>query len=234
MTFPIRINRYLYLQNICSRRQADRFIEKGWVLVNGQRAVIGQKIVENDHVELTKDAKKHVGSYVYHLLNKPVGFVSHNPQSGERDAAELIKSRHKLAPVGRLDKASHGLMLFTNDGRIIDKMLNPKFVPEKEYIVKVNRPLDRHFKRKMESGIDIGGYITKRTKVTVLGQSKFRITLTEGKKHQIRKMVRALDYEVTDLKRTRIMNLRLGRLPLGRHRTLTKQEKKVLLERVLF
>lgn len=228
MEYPIRINRYLYLQNICSRREADRLIERGLVRINGSVALLGQKVNEGDKVDVAKSVKKR--TYKYIAFNKPRGVVSHNPQEGETSAEEMIKE--KVSPVGRLDKESEGLMLLTDDGRIVNKILNPDFSHEKEYKVVVHKEIKPSFKKKMESGVNIEGYVTKPAKVKLTGTTSFIIILTEGKKHQIRRMCMALGYTVKKLKRVRIMNIRLGNLPKGSHRDLTEDEKLDLLQSI--
>ena len=228
--YPVRINRYLFLTGQCSRREADRLIEKGQVLVNGKKAVLGQKIAENDDVSISFRAQKKLEKRDYIVFNKPKGVVSINPTEGEKDFRSFGKFPSNIAPVGRLDKDSYGLLFLTNDGRIVNKMLNPKYDHEKEYVVRVDKDLKPSFKKKMEQGVDIEGYITKPTKVKILGDKKFRIILTEGKKHQIRRMCMALGYAVRDLKRTRIMHIKLGNLKPGQLRKLKKEESKKLLE----
>ncbi len=224
---PIRINRYLYLNNVCSRRAADRLIEAGAVLVNGKKAQIGQKITSVDKVELLPKAKDLLGEYKYFIFNKPRGVVSHNPQRNEVSAVEYAKLPKNFFPVGRLDKASSGLMLLTNDGRIVNKILNPEFAHERVYTVVVNKPLkDKHLKM-MQSGVNIEGYITKPAKTKKLSEREFMISLTEGKKHQIRRMCAALGYTVENLKRIQMLNLKLD-VKEGDKRELTKQEKQDL------
>lgn len=220
----------MYLNNICSRREADRLIERGLVRINGEVAVLGQKVNEGDKVEFTKSVKKMIGNYKYFVFNKPRGIVSHNPQEGEESVEDIVKE--KVSPVGRLDKESEGLMLLTNDGRIVDKILNPNFSHEKEYKVTVDKAIKSSFKKKMERGVNIEGYITKPTKVKLTGESSFVITLTEGKKHQIRRMCMALGYTVKKLVRTKIMNLKLGNLPKGEYRELTEDERNELLDQI--
>lgn len=227
--YPIRINRYLYLTDVSSRREADRLIEGGQVFVNGKKAVLGQKIEKTDVVELSDKAKKKVTSYVYYAVNKPRGIESHNAQDGDEDIVTKLNLGKGVAVVGRLDKDSNGLVLLTNDGRIVDKMLNPKYDHQKEYIVKVNKDLKESFARKMSGGVNIEGYMTKPAKVKVTGERTFRIILTEGKKHQIRRMLSALGYTTITLKRVRIMNIKLDALRSGEYRPLNKQEKKRLL-----
>jgi 23S rRNA pseudouridine2604 synthase len=236
--FPVRVNRYLLLKNYCSRRKADEMIEKGLVKINGKVAVLGQKIQADDKVEVSKSIQKMPDNYQYVLLNKPRGVVSHNPQFGEKEARGLIKrfrknrnkQKNDLAPVGRLDKDSDGLIFLTNDGRIIDRMLNPKYDHEKEYSVTVDKVLKESFPRKMSKGIKIEGYMTKPAKARATGPKSFKIILTEGKKHQIRRMCAALGYQVKKLTRTRIMNLNLGNLKGGESRPLTNEERGILLK----
>lgn len=230
--YPIRINRYLYLNNYCSRRKADELIEKGLIKINGEKAVLGQKVNADDKVEVTKSVKKMVKNYEYHIINKPIGVVSHNPQQGEKSVEDYFPKEKQLAPVGRLDKKSEGLMLLTNDGRIIDKMLNPKYDHEKEYSVRVDKEIKPRLIRKMSTGVNIEGYMTKPAKVTQTGPKSFRIVLTEGKKHQIRRMCAALDYQVQNLKRLRIMNIKLSGLKSGESRPLFQDEKMELLKRI--
>jgi 23S rRNA pseudouridine2604 synthase len=227
--YPVRVNRYLFLKGYCSRRQADKHIEKGQVQINGKVAVLGQKVNEKDEVEIASSIKKLPESYQYFIFNKPIGIVSHNPQKGEEGVENIFTKKVKLSPVGRLDKASEGLMLLTNDGRIVDKLLNPKFDHEKEYKVYVNKELKPSFENKMSKGVDIEGYITKPARTRIMGKKSFRITLTEGKKHQIRRMCAALGYDVRKLKRIRMSNLRLGSLPVGKGRELNVGEKMELL-----
>lgn len=227
--YPIRINRYLYIKGYCSRRQADKYIEEGRVKINDKKAVLGQKVEEDDTVEVDSKVENLPKNYKYYILNKPVGVVSHNPQRGEKSVEDIFKTKVPVYPVGRLDKASHGLMLLTNDGRIVDKLLNPENPHEKEYVVTVDKVLKNTMKNRMEKGVNIEGYMTKPAKVRFTGEQRFRITLTEGKKHQIRRMCAALGYQVKDLKRVRIMNLKLDKLPEGKGRELTKKEKEDLL-----
>lgn len=228
--YPVRVNRYLYLAGYCSRRQADKYIEEGRVKINGTIAKIGQKVEKTDKVELDSKIKSLPRNYKYFLFNKPIGIVSHNPGPGEKSVEDIFKTREKLFPVGRLDKASHGLMLMTNDGRIVDKLLNPKYPHEKEYSVKVDKPLKPAVERKMSRGVNIEGYITKPAKVRITSDYQFRIILTEGKKHQIRRMCAALGYQVVDLLRVRIMNLKLRNLPEGKGIELSKNERDDLLK----
>lgn len=227
--YPIRINRYLYLKGYCSRRKADEFIEKGLVTINGTRAELGAKVSAGDKVDVAKKVSVLPHSYKYFMYNKPIGIVSHNPQKGEKGVEDVSGLGKSFVPIGRLDKASHGLMLLSNDGRIVDRMLNPKFEHEKEYVVKVDKRITGTFINGMSRGVNIEGYRTKPAVVKKTGERTFSIILTEGKKHQIRRMVAAFGYQVIDLKRTRIMNIKLGALKEGATRELSDGQREKLL-----
>src|SRR3989338_5135452 len=217
--YPMRINKYLAHKGIATRKAADMLVEKGLVKINGRRAVLGDKVSESDNVEVNHSGKK----YRYFAYNKPVGVITHSPQLGEREIATSTKLTD-IFPVGRLDKASHGLIILTDDARITDRLLSPAYEHEKEYFVKVRQELPNNFKKRMESGVRIDGHITKKCHVDVLGPKSFRITLTEGKKHQIRRMCAALRLDIVDLERVRIMNIKLGRLPSGAHHKIEGEE----------
>jgi 23S rRNA pseudouridine2604 synthase len=213
----MRINKYLADKKISTRRGADELIKQKKVFINGKLAVLGDQVEETDKVEVKGIEKK---EYKYYAYNKPIGIETDSP-------------REDLFPLGRLDKASHGLLILTNDGRITDALLNPKYVHEKEYLVKTKEKLRSNFKQKMEAGVNIEGYKTKKCTVQVLNDNTFRITLTEGKKHQIRRMCSALFQEVADLKRERIMNIKLGNLGLNSLREIRGQELTTFLNQVL-
>ena len=213
----MRINKYLAWKKISTRRGADDLVEKKKVFINGKLAVLGSKVNEKDLVEV-KGAKQK--EYLYFAYNKPIGVETSSP-------------RKDLFPLGRLDKNSHGLLILTNDGRITDQLLNPKYFHEKEYIVKTSNKLRSSFKQKIEFGVNIEGYITKKCKVAIVNNFTFRIILTEGKKHQIRRMCSALFQEVSDLKRERIMNIKLGNLKPNAFREIKGEELVVFLNSTL-
>ncbi len=219
INYPIRLNHYLALKQYCSRRMADKLIAEGKVLVNGKRAVIGQKINETDKVEVDAPSFKKISEgRVYLAYHKPVGIDTHSvPMRG-------------LFPIGRLDKNSHGLIIFTNDGRVTDRMLNPKYEHEKEYAVSVDKKLRPGFLERMRTGVTIDNYITRPAKVSKLGENKFKIVLTEGRHHQIRRMCDVFGYTVRNLKRERIMNIKLTGLAQGQSRKLKDTELKKFLE----
>ncbi len=230
--FPMRINRYLALQNICTRREADGLIEKGLVTVNGVVAILGMKIEQSDKVEVAHKAvvSRHA-EHVYYAYNKPVGVVT-NPEKGHSNITQTLHIREKVFPVGRLDKASHGLIILTNDGRITDKLLNPKYDHEKEYLVTVDKTVPKEFLRRLQIGVYIEGYKTQRCRATKAEDKSLYLTLNEGKKHQIRRMCAVLGYNVIDLQRVRVMNIELGDLPKGRFRKLEGEELQVFLNRL--
>lgn len=231
LSFPMRINKYLAHTGHATRLGADVLIKEGKVLINGRRAVLGDKVDQDDVVEVKGGAKR-AATHVYFAFHKPRGVITHSPQEDEEDIKEATRTIPELAgtfPVGRLDKDSSGLIILTNDGRVTDRMLNPEYEHEKQYIVRTARPLRTSFKEHMEAGVVIEGYHTKPCKVQVMGEKVFRITLTEGKKHQIRRMVVAMHNEVRDLERTSIMNVTLGKLPKGACRKIEGAELKTFL-----
>ncbi|OGG60844.1 hypothetical protein A2765_01505 [Candidatus Kaiserbacteria bacterium RIFCSPHIGHO2_01_FULL_56_24] len=225
----MRINKYLAHKNLCTRREADTLISEGKVLINGKTAVLGDKVNEKDDVQVRFRVKKHR----YFAYNKPPGIITHSPDEDERDIRQSVPLVG-VFPVGRLDKDSTGLIILTDDGRITDKLLNPEYVHEKEYIVTVKEELKENFKEKIEKGVDIEGYMTKPCTVDVIGAQKFRITLTEGKKHQIRRMCSAMGYVVSSLERVRIMNIQLSGLKEGEHRPILGQELATFLKSLGF
>lgn len=200
--YPMRINKYLAHKNICSRREADELIRLGKIKINGKRAVLGDKVLENDEVVVSKKNPKKLFYYAY---NKPVGIITHSPQGQEKSIADVTKFPEEVYPIGRLDKDSWGLIIMTNDGRITDKILNPEKNHQKEYAVKVNKVMSESFLNKMARGVILDdGYKTKEAKVQKINDGMFSIILTEGKKRQIRRMCTMLGYSVVDLKRVRI------------------------------
>ncbi|KKQ43643.1 MAG: Ribosomal large subunit pseudouridine synthase F [Candidatus Moranbacteria bacterium GW2011_GWC2_37_8] len=236
----MRINRYLALNNYSSRREADALIEKGVVTINGKKAKIGDKVEEKDvvavNMKVANVAKKYVyfaynkaKKYVYFAYNKPRGIVTHSPKDGQRSIAEVTYTADDVFPVGRLDKNSRGLIILSNDGRITDKLLNPEREHEKEYVVTVNKPITNIFLKVMRQGVQLEDFKTRECLVEKKDETTFNITLTEGKKHQIRRMCTALGWEVVDLKRIRIMNIQLGTLGSGQQRKIQGSELETLL-----
>ncbi len=231
MEFPIRLNKYLAHQGVASRREADTLIEKGQVTVNGKKAVVGQKITEADKVEVTGKTKEKK----YLAYYKGRGIITHSPDSHETDIATRLLNDYGMSdvyPVGRLDKDSEGLLILTNDGRITGPLLDPAATHEKEYDVMVDKKITGILTNNITKGVSIEGYQTKPAKAVKSEKNPQRlsITLTEGKKHQIRRMCAALGYQVQSLKRVRVMNIELGTLKPNQFRKLNKDELKVFLK----
>lgn len=229
MEYPIRINKYLALNNFSTRVGGDELIKKGLVSINGRKAVLGDKVNEGDEIVVkTKNSKK---EYVYYAYNKDVN-VSTNPDAASKDILQVTRFPVKVFPVGRLDKDSHGLIIVTNDGRVTDRLLSPKYVHEKEYTVKVDKPFSDTFLTMMGNGVHFDGFISKKCKVWRMGKSKdvFHIVLTEGKKRQIRRMCEALHHNVINLKRIRVMNIELDKISLGGFREIKGKELETFLK----
>lgn len=229
MSGTIRINKYLAQENICSRREADTLVAEGKVKINGRIAKLGDQVSPDDKVEIEENiALKR--NLVYLAFYKPRDFVTHSPQQGERQISDIFPEAKGLFPLGRLDKDSEGLILLTNDGRITDKLLNPKFFHEKEYRVTVDRELDSKFLHDLRRGVRLdNGYVTRPSEVTKINQSSFSIVITEGKKRQIRRMCGVLGCGVKKLERKRIMNINLGTLKPGQWRYIKGKELKEFL-----
>ena len=224
--FPIRINKYLALHGHSTRRGADVLIESKQVFINGKHAVLGDKVEEKDVVEVRLKGKQKV--YKYIAYNKPRGIVTHSAQDGEKEILTEVPVKG-VFPIGRLDKESHGLIILTDDGRITDRLLGPSYKHEKEYVVKTKEKLRSSFKEKMEAGVQIDDEKTAPCRVNILNDFAFKIILTEGKKHQIRRMCVALFQEVLDLQRIRIMNIKITHLAEGDYREIKDEELKTFL-----
>jgi 23S rRNA pseudouridine2604 synthase len=225
MEFPIRLNKYLAHTGVASRREADELIEKGKVQINGAKAVMGQPVNEGDKVSVLGKTK----AKSYYAYYKGRGVITHSPGPNEVDIATRLAKDYGLThvnPIGRLDKDSEGLMILSNDGRITGPMLDPESNKEKEYDVMVDKPINGMFKKAMETGVDIEGYRTKAAviKANPKNDKRFSLTITEGKKHQIRRMCAALGYQIQTLKRTRVMNIELGKLKPNQYRKLAGDE----------
>lgn len=226
----VRLNKYLADKGYSTRRGADVIIESGKVIVNGKVAKIGQKIKIGDKVEVKDNIKKE--KYVYYAYNKPIGVETVNAQGEGKDILKTIKFPTKVFPIGRLDKDSRGLIIMTNDGRITDRLLSPDKTHEKEYIVKVDSDFNNTFLPKLEKGVKLGDYTTKPCKTKRINEKTFSIILTEGKKRQIRKMVALFRHFVIDLKRERIMNIKLGKTPEGSYREIKGEELTTFLNKI--
>ena len=221
----IRINKYLSEVGFCSRRAADQLLEERRITINGKIPDLGTKVFPQDIVRIDgKIVGKPKTNHVYIAFNKPVGIVSTTDTKGEKDnIIDYIGHKERIFPIGRLDKDSEGLILLTSEGDIVNKILRAKNNHEKEYIVTVDRPIDRTFVKKMSSGVPILDTVTDPCKVELISKFKFRITLTQGLNRQIRRMCQYLGYSVRQLKRIRIMNIHLD-IPVGKWRDLTDKE----------
>ena len=221
-----RINKYLSEVGYCSRREADRLILEGKVTINGKIPEIGTKVEDSDQVEVKGQIIEKLTEQqnIYLAFNKPVGIVCTTDRGVEPDnIIDFIKYPKRIFPIGRLDKPSEGLIFLTNDGDIVNKILRARNNHEKEYIVSVNRPINKEFIQTMSNGVQILDTITKNCFVKQLGARNFKIILTQGLNRQIRRMCDALGYRVQSLKRVRIMNIKLD-LPSGKYREFTHDE----------
>jgi len=224
-----RLNKYLSEVGYCSRRAADKLIEQGRITINGKLPELGTKVAEGDVVAVdgkpvgAKVGEEELGERVYLALHKPVGIVCTTDRRERDNIVDFIGHSERIFPIGRLDKPSEGLILLTNDGDIVNKILRARNHHEKEYLVTVDRPLRADFVERMSGGLPILGTVTRKCFVEQTGRTTFRIILTQGLNRQIRRMCEFLGYEVTRLKRIRIMNIGLD-LPVGEWRDLTAAE----------
>lgn len=231
MEFPMRINKYLAHRGIASRREADVLVEAGKVLINGKKAKNGDQVNETDAVEV-KGATKQKTYLAYY---KGRGIITHSPSEREVDIKAKLEKDYgitNVSPVGRLDKDSEGLIILSNDGRITGPLLDPESLHEKEYEVAVDKTIGLMFIKAMSNGVEIEGYRTKPAKVTAhkTNPKHFTIVLTEGKKHQIRRMCAALGYQVQHLKRTRITSIKLDKLKPNQYRKISGPELDTFLK----
>ena len=221
----IRINKYLSEVGFCSRRAADKLLEEGRITINGRVPELGTKVSDEDEIFVDgKTIKKVEEEFVYIAFNKPVGIVCTTDTKREKNnIVDYINHPKRIFPIGRLDKPSEGLILLTSDGDIVNKILRARNNHEKEYYVRVDKPITEKFLEKMRNGVPILDTVTKKCEVEKIDTMNFRIVLTQGLNRQIRRMCEHLGYEVKKLKRIRIMNIKLD-LPVGKWRDLTPQE----------
>ncbi len=220
-----RINKFLSEAGYCSRRAADKLIEQGRVTINGSVPEMGTKIAPGDEVRVDgKLISSGEDKPVYIAFNKPIGIVCTTDTRVEKDnIIDFINYPSRIFPIGRLDKPSEGLIFLTNDGDIVNKILRARNNHEKEYHVRVNKPITKTFLKKMANGVPILDTVTRKCYVEQIGTNEFKIILTQGLNRQIRRMCEYLEYRVTKLKRVRIMNVELD-VPIGRWRDLTNEE----------
>lgn len=222
----IRLNKYISETGMCSRREADKLIENGKVTIDGVVATMGTKVKANQVVKVNGKKISKEEALVYIVLNKPVGITCTTEKKIKGNIVDFVGHDKRIFPVGRLDKDSQGLIILTNDGDIVNKILRSGNNHDKEYIVTVDKPINEEFIKKMSSGVKILGTVTKKCLVTKESSKVFRIILTEGMNRQIRRMCEANGYRVTKLERIRIMNVKLGNLKIGQWRDMTEEELK--------
>lgn len=226
----IRLNKYLSDAGVCSRREADRLIESGKVTVDGKRAEMGMKVTEHQIVCVGKKQVKPKDEMILIAANKPVGIVCTEEKREKNNIIDFLKYPTRITYIGRLDKDSEGLILMTNNGDIINKMMRAGNEHEKEYIVTVNKPITDEFLEKMANGVPILDTVTRKCKIEKVGKFKFRIILTQGLNRQIRRMCEYCGFKVTRLVRIRVMNIKLGDLKVGQYRNVTEKEIAELYE----
>lgn len=228
----MRLNKFISDSGKASRRGADQLIEAGRVKINGKKAKIGDQVNPGDKVLVDGALIEATSpqSYVYIALNKPVGITSTTEKNAKGNIVSFMNYPTRIFHIGRLDKDSEGLILMTDDGDIVNEILRSENEHEKEYVVQVDRAINEDFIKKMSAGVKILGTKTLPCKIKQLGSNEFNIILTQGLNRQIRRMCETLGYEVTSLKRLRIMNIELGRLPVGEWRYLTNEEKDKLFD----
>jgi 23S rRNA pseudouridine2604 synthase len=229
-----RLNKYISESGLCSRREADRYVEQGSVSINGKRASIGDQVAPGDTVTVNGQAvePRPEEDFVFIALNKPVGIVSTTDSAEKYNIQRFVGHSERIFPIGRLDKDSQGLIFMTSKGDLVNKILRAGNNHEKEYVVTVDKPVTSAFVQGMSDGVPILGTLTKRCAVKQESRFVFRITLVQGLNRQIRRMCEHFGYHVTRLERVRIMNVKLGKLPVGHWRDLTSKELTVLLDSI--
>lgn len=228
----LRLNKFIGESGFCSRRDADRLIELGKVTVNGVKAQMGTKVTSTDRIEIGGQRIKARAKPIYIALHKPVGVTCTTDRKDKDNIIDFLKHPKRIFPIGRLDKASEGLIFLTNDGDIVNKILRAGNQHEKEYVVNVNKPVTQAFVEKMANGVAILDTVTKKCRVTQTGPTQFKIILIQGLNRQIRRMCEALGYDVTRLVRTRIMHIQLKGIAPGKWRNFTEEEE-AMMERLL-
>ena len=225
-TSGIRLNKFIAESGICSRREADKFIEKGAVIINGRKAVVGDVVRPRDSVSVNGNKLEPMKAEdkVYIAFNKPVGVTCTTEESTKGNIVDYVNHATRVFNIGRLDKDSQGLIFLTNDGDIVNKILRAENAHEKEYLVTVDKPITEKFITSMAAGVPILGQVTKKCKISQESTLVFRITLIQGLNRQIRRMCEYFGYEVRKLERVRIMNVSLTGIPLGEWRDLTENE----------
>lgn len=226
----IRLNKYLSEAGYCSRREADRLIEEGKVFVDGNRAIMGMRVDDTNLIRVNGKTISNKEKPVIIALNKPRGIVCTAQKKEKDNIIDFVNYKTRIYPVGRLDKESEGLILLTNMGDLVNKIMRAGNYHEKEYIVTVDKVITKEFLKKMSEGVPILDTVTRKCKVEKIDDYCFRIILTQGLNRQIRRMCEHFNYNVKKLVRVRIMNIKLGDLPVGKYRELTSGELEKLTE----
>lgn len=229
-----RLNKYISESGLCSRREADRYIEQGNVYINGKRATVGDQVLPGNTVKVNGQViePRSEEDLVFIALNKPVGIVCTTDSAEKQNIQRFVGHSERIFPIGRLDKDSQGLIFMTSNGDLVNKILRAGNNHEKEYLVTVDKPITREFIQGMASGVPILGTVTKKCKVNQESRFVFRITLIQGLNRQIRRMCEHFGYEVTKLERIRIMNVSLKGLAVGQWRDLTPKELAELFDAI--
>lgn len=228
----ISLNKYISQTGICSRREADKLIEAGKVKINHKVAEKGNRVFPKDKVAINGKPLKNKPQPIYLALHKPPGITCTTDLADKDNIVSFVNHPQRIFPIGRLDKPSSGLILMTNDGDIVNKILRVENNHDKEYIVTVDKPITQQFVERMSKGLPVLGTKTKKCVVEKISKNVFRIVLTQGLNRQIRRMCEFLNYNVVTLKRIRIMNINLDDLKVGKWRNLTKEELRTLTEKL--
>lgn len=223
-TEEIRLNKFLSDAGFCSRRQADRLIEEGYVKVNNETALMGQKVTLLDKVTVDGKEVSREEEQIVIAFNKPVGVECTTDKNNPDNIVDYINYKKRIYPIGRLDKNSQGLILLTNDGALVNNILKASNYHEKEYVVTVDKPITEEFIKQMSKGVKILDQVTRPCVVKKVNKHTFNIILTQGLNRQIRRMCETLGFKVQKLKRVRIMGVHLDNLPIGNYRNLTNSE----------
>lgn len=227
---PMRLNKYLSDSGFCSRREADRFVEEGKVTVDGQVAQLGQKVTKDQKILVNGKPLIREEERILIAFNKPRGIVCTTAKTEKDNIVDYLNFGKRIYPIGRLDKDSEGLILLTNKGDIVDKILRGTNYHEKEYVVTVNRKITKEFLKGMAEGVPILDTVTRPCQMEALNDRTFRIVISQGLNRQIRRMCEYFGYRVQTLKRVRIMNIQLNHLKTGTYRKVTEAEWKQLNE----
>lgn len=222
----LRVNKYISDTGICSRREADRLVDEGYVTINGKIATLGSRVLPSDKVKVkNKLLPSAIGKeHIYIAFNKPIGVTCTTDPKDSTNIVDYIGHSERIFNIGRLDKESEGLIFLTNDGNIVNKILRAGNNHQKEYVVTVNKPITESFLKNMKTGVHILDTITQPCKIVKESEFIFRITLTQGLNRQIRRMCDALNYNVKKLRRVRVMNITISGLKIGQWRYFTKKE----------